>query len=488
MNIENNNNIIEENHKLKFISSCITRISNFSVQYNYQALSVSLLVMTVEVCTTSTSKCKLGRQETWINSAATATVFVGSITGELTMGYLGDVIGRSAAMSLTLTLAAISSILCGFLPTGSANSIYLTIIIIRFFLGIGLGGVYPLAATKAAENNQTHIANPRSSARSFFWQTPGSLFPWILILVFTATPMSTDIKWRLLLALGALPSIIVVILDCYESYEREKLEREQHNIDETSVNNSRGIYQLLSHDSIIWYKLIGTGGGWFVFDLCYYGVGLFGGVIISDMTKSITDVTTPANITNIAWKQLLALSMGIPAVLITIHLFDRFSFKQLQIAGFLLFIIAFIIMALSFAPLRQSNPTGLYILYCFLLFCLQFGPNVTTFVMPAAIYRKEVRSTMNGISAACGKLGAVTGVYLFGTIATISSFPIVMILCAILSLIGAIITYIFIPEPHEDVEHENYPGRNENVPSEVEQSALQPTHIYSARNINRFYK
>lgn len=65
------------------------------------------------------------------------------------------------------------------------------------------------------------------------------------------------------------------------------------------------------------------------------------------------------------------------------------------------------------------------------------GPNVTTFVLPAETFPKEIRSTYNGICAACGKIGAVVGVFGFGPLSRITSFPIVMSICAIISILGA---------------------------------------------------
>ena len=52
-----------------------------------------------------------------------------------------------------------------------------------------------------------------------------------------------------------------------------------------------------------------------------------------------------------------------------------------------------------------------------LLYCLLYGTlwitKVTCYVLPSETYRVEVRSTLNGISSALGKLGAITGSYLF---------------------------------------------------------------------------
>jgi hypothetical protein len=62
-----------------------TAVGNFSVQYNFQAISIALLVMAASVCTTDDEDCKEGTQAEWVSSTATATVFVGAITGQLTV-------------------------------------------------------------------------------------------------------------------------------------------------------------------------------------------------------------------------------------------------------------------------------------------------------------------------------------------------------------------------------------------------------------------
>ena len=38
---------------------------------------------------------------------------------------------------------------------------------------------------------------------------------------------------------------------------------------------------------------------------------------------------------------------------------------------------------------------------------------MTTFVLPSAVFPTEIRTTFNGIAAACGKLGAIGGIWLF---------------------------------------------------------------------------
>ena len=45
-------------------------------------------------------------------------------------------------------------------------------------------------------------------------------------------------------------------------------------------------------------------------------------------------------------------------------------------------------------------------------FFIQFGPNMTTFVLPSEVFPVSVRTTGHGMAAGIGKLGAFVGVFL----------------------------------------------------------------------------
>jgi hypothetical protein len=65
-------------------------------------------------------------------------------------------------------------------------------------------------------------------------------------------------------------------------------------------------------------------------------------------------------------------------------------------------------------------------LYCSANFFQNFGPNVTTFVIPGEVFPTRYRATGHGISAACGKLGAIVAQIIFyqkgGSIQTMYAF------------------------------------------------------------------
>ena len=120
------------------LTTVITSLSNFSVQYNFNSIPIALIVMSVSVCSSTPSNCLLGQQASWVYVSSTALTFVGSIIGQLSMGYIGDVIGRSRGLLLTMAIAALSALLSGAAPSGSPDAIYAVIIVFRFFIGMPL--------------------------------------------------------------------------------------------------------------------------------------------------------------------------------------------------------------------------------------------------------------------------------------------------------------------------------------------------------------
>lgn len=134
--------------------------------------------------------------------------------------------------------------------------------------------------------------------------------------------------------------------------------------------------------------------------------------------------------------------MGLPAILLGIVTIGPLGTKNLQTIGFIFIGVCFVILAGLFYPLQvipafslfaldltclvhqEHDGQALFAVYCLLLFSLSYGPNLTTFVLPAQTFSKKTRSTFNGLSAAMGKLGAFTGVYIFGPVAEASSYPV----------------------------------------------------------------
>lgn len=70
------------------VYSSSTACSNFSVQYNFQSVSIALIIMSASQCTLDDDGCKGGEQAAWVFSTASASVFVGAVVGQLTVSFV----------------------------------------------------------------------------------------------------------------------------------------------------------------------------------------------------------------------------------------------------------------------------------------------------------------------------------------------------------------------------------------------------------------
>lgn len=483
--------MVNSSSSLSFLG---TAFANISIQYNFNSIVIALIIMSVSECSSTEVDCKDGNQSSWVQPLSSATIFVGAVMGQLSMGVLGDVMGRSAALILTMSVSAIFAILSAVTPSYDKNSsvsVYTVIIICRFFLGYGLGGVYPLAAAKAAEdgskenNIQIELSNhdsftefladknddvnPISAAWSFVWQMPGMLLPYLMAILLVSIPsISTSEQWRLVLGLGSIPSTLCVICLSIELYYKKRsYEQLSHEISGHSIQSikspisskpTKDSILLLLKDRKIIYKLIAAGGTWFFYDIILYGVSLFGAVILTDINSDIDDVSKDSNIIRVCEQQLIALSLSIPAVLIVMYLLPTLGLKQVQIVSFIIMAVCLMCMAIAFHSLQSYSSTDVFILYCLLTMSLFSGVGITTYSLSACLFPKEVRTTFGGFSSAIGKIGAILGAYCFEPMYVATSMTVVLLICCCIAIIGAIISYQFIPLD----ENNNYLSEKED--------------------------
>ena len=123
-------------------------------------------------------------------------------------------------------------------------------------------------------------------------------------------------------------------------------------------------------------------------------------------------------------------------------------------------------MALCFAfiaivPGMTTAAVPFLAVYGLSYFFTEFGPNMTTFVLPSELYPVSMRATGHGISAGIGKFGAFIGVFLFPILQTSLGLRGTLLLTAFVSVAGGALTLV-LPEPAgrslEDVSHHEEPA------------------------------
>ena len=167
--------------------------------------------------------------------------------------------------------------------------------------------------------------------------------------------------------------------------------------------------------------------------------------------KNSTPVAGDSLSDNLCAQLMIIAAIGLPGYYISVWLMDSLGRKNIQLQGFSMMFIIFLGLAI-FLDALDDVPALLLILYGLTFFFSNFGPNSTTFVLPAETFPVEVRSTFNGLSAAMGKVGAAIGSATFKPI--VNSFgkktnmgdKVAFYCCAGVALLGVIVTIFFVED------------------------------------------
>lgn len=384
-----------------------------------------------------------------ISIAGTACL-VGAITGQLTFGFVGDCLGRPRALQLTMALSIFGALISAFaVPIGDdLASIFSVLSVTRFVLGVGVGGVYPLSATLSAES-ANEATRGRNVALVFSMQGVGNLAVPLIGLVFLkgfGTPAirtANDdalpgIAWRCLLGIGALPGILLAPFKATSSAPA---------IPSSTANPVPSITLLQALSTArYWPKIIGCAGGWFIFDITFYGNTLFAPTILAQIFHVPAGSTGTAGNTlqdNLCYQLAILAIIGLPGYYVSVFTMDRLGRKNIQMQGFFFMAVLYAILAVAIDTLPN---VALLLVYGLTYFFSNFGPNATTFILPSETFPFEVRSTLNGFSAAMGKVGATLGSACFKPIVDNAGASVCFWLCSGCAVCGVLVTLFFVED------------------------------------------
>jgi MFS family permease len=184
--------------------------------------------------------------------------------------------------------------------------------------------------------------------------------------------------------------------------------------------------------------LAGTAGCWFLLDYAYYGNTI--------STPQILALISPhaSTIAKIAIQLAIFVVAAVPGYLLGIARMDRVGHRRLQLLGFAMMAACFAVIAL--VPGMTTAVVPFLLVYGVSYFFTEFGPNMTTFVLPSELYPVRMRTTGHGISAGIGKLGAFIGVFLFPVLQSSLGLRGTLLLTAGVSVLGFALTLV-LPEP-----------------------------------------
>merc|ERR1712217_946206 len=100
----------------------------------------------------------------------------------------------------------------------------------------------------------------------------------------------------------------------------------------------------------------------------------------------------------------------------------------------------------AFIERMKESAVLLLMGYGLTYFFSNFGPNSTTFILPSETFPPEVRSSLNGFCAACGKLGATIGSAAFKPVLNFAGTAAAFWMCPICAILGVVLTVFFIED------------------------------------------
>ncbi|KAF0742906.1 hypothetical protein Ae201684P_000376 [Aphanomyces euteiches] len=337
-----------------------------------------------------------------MKSNVSSAALIGAVLGQLAFGVLGDIYGRKNCMIATCLLLIVGGILCAAAYGGEPINTLWFLVIARGVLGFGIGGEYPLAASSSSEDATSPQDRNRRVALTFSLQgvgfTTASLMGVIMVNVLEENKKDLEIMWRVLFGFGVLPALFLV----YFRITAEETEGYKNMLaGNVHVAKVRWTFILKHYGR----SLLGTAGTWFLFDIVFYAQNLFTASIL-------TVVGAKSDLKTIALQNLIIALVGLPGYYTAVFFINKMGRKVIQLQGLTIMTIVFLALGIWWNDIKQKSAVFI-ILFGLTLYFANFGPNMSTFVMPTEMYPTAIRSTCHGFSAAMGKAGASIGSYGF---------------------------------------------------------------------------
>ena len=431
---------------------------------------------------------------------------VGTVIGQFSFGLAADILGRKKIYGSELIIVIVTCILQCTIGTAPGVNFVAVLTFYRIIMGIGIGGDYPLSSIITSEFSTTKWRGAIMGA-VFANQAWGQIMGAIIALI-TVAAYKNDLKhansgaecdhrcqkacdqmWRILVGFGAVPGMLALYyrLTIPES-PRYQLDVNT-DLQQPLTSNSSKVHAIdihydgkdasssSDHDLEKGYDvatiqpkasfkdfcrhfgqwkygkiLFGTAGSWFMVDIAFYGLSLNSAVILQAIGYAGS-----SNIYLKLWDScvgnlILVCAGSLPGYWVSVLCIDTLGRKPIQLLGFIMLTIWFCVIGFAYHKIPSNGLLGLYIICEFFS---NFGPNVTTFIVPGECFPTRYRSTAHGISAACGKVGAIIAQTALGTLINHDCakngkkkncwLPHVMEIFALFMLCG-IFTSLFIPE------------------------------------------
>jgi MFS family permease len=416
----------------------------------------------------------------------TAIPFVpvaGIIVGMVTFGLASDALGRRWGSRLTVSLMLIGSILLTIANGTSLAGQFVMFNIGMFIFALGVGGEYPMAASSASERSETEkLPRGRTVAFTFANQGWGNLTnTWVILFMLAVTGTGgcnttwssnttlvndgsgntyqqeycnlyqMEVAWRVSFGLG-IPFVAglwvyrwFILSESIMWVDRQQTKYSTEEKEALRIKRLQNTRLLFGRKYLP--RLIGAAGGWFFWDVAFYGNKLFQGTIIASIVGgNKNSVTLLLNFEYTLLNSFVAL-IGYYFAAFTI---DKkwMGRVRMQNMGFMIDAILFLACGYDYSDLSKNKLQAFQAMYLLSSFFGQFGPNVTTWILPVELFPTDVRAQAHGFSAASGKLGALLATLMFGygNNGGVMTSDQIFIISGYFVLAGWVCTVLFVPD------------------------------------------
>jgi MFS transporter, PHS family, inorganic phosphate transporter len=394
------------------------------------------------------------RSDGWVKAASSW----GNAVGQISFAVLGDVLGRKKVYGIELLILIVGALLCAFATwpiNGDGNNLLILLGIFRFILGVGVGGDYPVSAVITSEFAGAKRRGTMIAA-VFAMQGFGIIAGTIVSVAVLAINKNNIIEhgpsqlgycWRTLAGFGAIPALGAVYwrlkipetprfaMDVLKDDEAAAnatqvfLNSDKLTTDVQKMESKTGFFSNFAYSFRNYFNkwvhfkvLLGCALAWFFLDIGYYGTNLNTSAVLEIIGYGKPTSKGNRKIYDDLWNRavgtcLINLAGTVPGYWFTVALVDKWGRKPIQYLGFTMLTLLFFFLAVFYKELTHDHTTTFVVMYSFAQFFFNFGPNTTTFIIPAEVFPTAVRSTGHGISAASGKVGAILAAQCFSVVA-----------------------------------------------------------------------
>lgn len=315
----------------------------------------------------------------WIGSINS----IGMAVGAFIFGIYADKKGRKAAFIVTLIMFSVASGLSAF-AWGLTS-----LMILRFFIGMGLGGELPVASTLVSESVDPKVRGKVVVLLESFWA-----IGWIVaaFIAYFLIPLPS-VGWRGAMILCALPAFYALYLrfslpdsnsylQLSSSVKREPVSRKLKQLWQTEVRK---------RTAMLWIV-------WFCVVFSYYGMFLW--------LPSVMIIKGFSLVTSFGYILLMTLAQ-LPGYFTVAWLIDRIGRRWIL----MIFLFGTLLSATAFG---LAESTGQLLLFGSLLSFFNLGAWGAMYAYTPEQYSAGVRATGAGMAAAVGRIGGILGPLMVG--------------------------------------------------------------------------